>query len=377
MDPAPIPIYEGQDFYVPAFEVRVGGVPSTREVIADILTVTYRDNIREIDSFEITINNWDAETNDFKYSDGDQFLPGKTVELWMGYFGSNQLRLMLTGEITSLRPSFPSEGRPTLVISGLNKLHRLRNRQESHSYQGMTDNQIAGQIEQRLRPLHVRIETPGETTERLNLFQDNQYDIVFLMERARRIGFDLFISESSQNGRAANTTLRFGPSDNVNRVVYELEYGRSLIEFQPELTTAQQVGQVTVRGWNNAAGEPITVTVTRDQITNRGVGRRGGQAQINQAFNEREEIIVDRPIASRDEAERLARQTLEDIAKEMVKGSGSVVGLPDLRAGSIVQITRLGTRFSGRYFVTATTHTIGDSGYTTRFDCRREEISDS
>ena len=49
----------------------------------------------------------------------------------------------------------------------------------------------------------------------------------------------------------------------------------------------------------------------------------------------------------------------------MVNGSGSTVGLPDLRAGIVLQIDGLGDRFSGRYFVTATTHTIGDSGYTT------------
>ena len=29
--------------------------------------VTYKDNIKEIDSFEMTVNNWDAETRTFKY----------------------------------------------------------------------------------------------------------------------------------------------------------------------------------------------------------------------------------------------------------------------------------------------------------------------
>ena len=52
----------------------------------------------------------------------------------------------------------------------------------------------------------------------------------------------------------------------------------------------------------------------------------------------------------------------------MVTATGSTVGLPDLRAGSVVEIDGLGDRFSGRYFVTGTTHTIGDGGYTTQFD---------
>jgi phage protein D len=56
----------------------------------------------------------------------------------------------------------------------------------------------------------------------------------------------------------------------------------------------------------------------------------------------------------------------------MVKASATTVGLPDLRAGRRVQIAGVGSRFSGTYFVTDTSHTIGDGGYTTRFNARRE-----
>ena len=68
----------------------------------------------------------------------------------------------------------------------------------------------------------------------------------------------------------------------------------------------------------------------------------------------------------------LALASLDMIAKEMVKGNGSTIGLPNLRAGSRVDMDGMGERFSGSYFVTATTHAIGDGGYTTNFECRRE-----
>ncbi|MBV9956817.1 MAG: hypothetical protein JO360_00295, partial [Acidobacteria bacterium] len=77
------------------------------------------------------------------------------------------------------------------------------------------------------------------------------------------------------------------------------------------------------------------------------------------------------------EAKKLAIAALNNIAKDLVTGHGTSLGLPDLRAGSVVVISGLGKRFSGRYFVTATTHTINDSGYLTLFDCRREEIKGS
>lgn len=370
-----IPIYQGQDFYVPKFEVLVRGKSLKKDVIRDITQVTYKDNIEEIDSFEITINNWDAEKRDFKYIDQDLFDPGKEVELWMGYFGKDATRLMIKGRITSLRPSFPAAGQPTLAISGLNVLDKFRKKQESHAYERLTDSQIAQQVAKRLDvPLRIDANASAREKPYPYVLQDNKYDIIFLMERARRVGYDLFVEEIGVNGRSEDSRLYFGPTDNIRRVTYKLSFGKSLIEFRPELTTARQVGQVTVKGWDAAAKKAITQTATRNDIKTKGVGPNGRQDAIEKAFDQRQEIVADRPIQSEDEAKKLAVATLEKIAKDMVKGSGSIVGLPDLRAGGVVELNGMGDRFSGRYFVVSTTHAISDSGYTTNFDCRREEI---
>jgi uncharacterized protein len=367
------PIYQDQDFYVPTFEVKVGDTPLKREFFRDITQVSYKDSLTEIDSFEITFNNWDAKSRDFKYSDRPLFNPGKRVELYMGYFGKGSMRKMITGVITSLRPSFPAQGQPALVISGQNLAARLlKAKQVSMAYPKATDNEIAKKIQQRLGiTITTSDKGPAQTIRHTYLFQDNMYDLLFLMSRARQIGYDLFAIEDEKSGRLSE--LQFIPSTDVGRTTYELKYGLTLIEFSPELTTHNQVEKVTVHGWDAVNKRPIRATVNRQDIKNKGVGKKGGQEEIDKAFANQEEIISDKPVHSEAEARQLARETLENIAKEMVKGSGSVVGLPSLRAGCIVFLLGMGDRFSGKYFVTGTTHTIGDSGYTTRFECRREE----
>src|ERR1017187_146377 len=368
-----VPIYSGQDFYVPYFQVKIAGRPQGQDVVRDIQQVSYKDNITEIDSFDITINNWDAQTRAYKYSDSDLFDPGKELELWMGYYGKDKLRLMVRGQITALHPSFPSGGGSTLAISGLNVLHKLRTKQESHSYESKTDSEIAEEVADRLG---IDIQTDSAPDEKRfdYLFQDNQYDIIFLMERARRIGYDLFVDEQGEHGQAGQPLLRFGRSLQVRQVTYQLTYGRSLIEFKPELPTANQVSEVTVRGWHAVNKKKIEQTAKRSEISVKGVGAAGGQAAIEQSFNQRKEIVATKPIESDAEAKTLALRTLEENAKDMVKGSGSTVGLPDLRAGNVVTIDGLGKRFSGRYFITSSTHAMGDGGYTTQFECRREEL---
>ena len=64
----PIAIYrEGEDFYVPNFEVKIEGHDLRDDIVRDVIQVTYKDNVKEIDSFELTINNWDAQEGKLKY----------------------------------------------------------------------------------------------------------------------------------------------------------------------------------------------------------------------------------------------------------------------------------------------------------------------
>jgi phage protein D len=358
------------DFYVPAFEMRLRGRPVAKDVIRDVISVTYKDNVAEIDSFEVVINNWDGEHRTFKYSDDTLFDPGAEIELRMGYRGRDELELMITGEITALKPAFPSGGQPTLAISGLNLLHRFRGEQESHTYIDRTDSEIATEIGGR-RKIPIRTD-PGNEPRHTYLVQDNVYDLVFLMERARANGYDLLVEELDGDplGR-----LYFGPSTEIRRETYRLVYGGSLVEFQPNLTTANQVGEVVVRGWDPIRKEKIEYRATLAELETEGLG--AGVPGVQKAFKDRKEIVATKVVESPAEARRLAIETLQQIAKGLVTATGSTVGLPKLRAGSVIDVGGLGDRFSGRYFVTDTTHAVGDSGYTTQFGCRREEVKGS
>src|SRR6476620_3580188 len=106
-------------FYVPRFEVKIEGAGLPRDVLRDVVQLTYHDSISELDGFELTVNNWDAQTRTFKYVgsekqedlDGNDakarryklFEPcGKDVTVKMGYLDG--LRTMLTGSVTTMEP---------------------------------------------------------------------------------------------------------------------------------------------------------------------------------------------------------------------------------------------------------------------------------
>src|SRR5260221_663148 len=74
------------------------------------------------------------------------------------------------------------------------------------------------------------------------------------------------------------------------------------------------------------------------------------------------------------EAKERAIAIMRDRNANMIKARGTTIGMPDLRAGRRIEITGLGGRFSGQYLLTRTDHTLGEGGYLTRFECRREHF---
>src|SRR5262245_28259459 len=141
----PLEVFKGQDFYVPAFLVKVENQELQRDVLSDVISVTYSDSLKEIDSFEMMVNNWDAETLKFKYSDDTTFNPWKDVELWLGYYrnGVDERRRMLIGELTTMSPNFPESGAPTLTARALNLFHRFRTQQKTMPFFGKKDSEVA------------------------------------------------------------------------------------------------------------------------------------------------------------------------------------------------------------------------------------------
>jgi phage protein D len=299
----------------------------------------------------------------------------------MGYV--DDLRLMLKGSFTTMEPNFPSSGAPTLTVRGLNVLHQLRRKQYTGSWVDKKDSEIAENIAtlrdqgKKRFPLPITTDSNAKNEEdRIPIVsQKSMYDIDFLFARARRRGYVVFVKEANEEKRTPEQ-LYFGPSDgsenpSLREVTFKLEWGKTLIDFKPTLTTANQIKSVTVNGWNRNTRKAISATVNLDD---RDFRRRNVDLyELLNKCDPREEVVVDEPVFNEQQAKRRAIAILTDRQKEMVKAGATSIGLPDLRAGQRVQIDGVGSRFSGTYFITDTNHTIGSAGYTTKFNARRED----
>ena len=373
-------------FYAPHFELRIAGESAPESVIRDIVQITYKDNIKEIDSVDITLNNWDPDTNSYRYigSETPKDLPGTGAsntlaalfeprvarfEVRLGYVDA--LSLVSTVTITSMEPSFSTAGPASLQVRGLNELHQFRRKQHTDAWFGEKPSAIAKKVGARRLPIKLEtLDPPPEEQPIPFIAQDNQHDIDFLLGLARKVNYDLSLVPAT---KTKPVHLLFAPSTRIiPKQDIRLDWRESLIDFKPRLTTANQVAKVTVQGWDRARKKPIKVTVDlkdkQAQRINPDLHRLVDNADV------REEIVVNEPVFTEADARQRARAILADRLKQMVTAEGSTVGLPELRAGSIVEIGGVGARLSGRYFVEETTHSLSDAGYVTKFKARRESV---
>ena len=384
-------------FYVPQFQVHVDGSSLPKGVLHDIVEITYKDKIEEIDSCELVVNNWDADHNCLKYIGAEALNPTngqptdtskpnydlwnlfdpctKQVELSLGYANA-PLTQMMVGTFVTYEPSFPASGPSVLSVRMLNLMSKLRNTRVTEQYTQdkvkptLTDSGIAVYIDQKQRlPLPIKVADDYKTSEAplTYVMQNNQFDIDFLWERARRIGYDLYLKVDTDG----QLKLFFMKSTTAPPPVYELKWGQSLIDFKPTLTVGNQFKSVTVQGWDRAAQKPINVKLdlTSDEMKKL---NKNVQYLLNQC-DPRDEFVVEKAFDNTKDAQAYAKGVFTDQMKRVVKATGTTVGLPLLRAGSRVSIPNLGTRLSGTYFITATTHNFSATGgYTTRFEARME-----
>lgn len=367
------------DYYAPDYRIEIEGQELDPKSKGDILEVKVVMDMENMTSFEFNVNNWDDKTFFFKYSDKPTdpkqvtYDLGNRVHVKMGYAGN--LLSMARGQITTLAPKFPESGSPTISISGLDGMLKLRDRKPTDKdikkFVNQTDSEIATIIGQR-NGLDVKV---TKTTEKHDLVvQKNQDDAQFIMERAKRIDFDCFVQTDPDTGK---DTLYFvkptdGRSSDKIRV-YEFEWGKNLINFSPQLTISRQVSKVTVRGWSAELKDVFEYTAEPKDLPGRGGSNKGtsGPEAAEKQLNGKQEVVVDAPVTSQEEAKKLAISLLAERAYEFITGSGQVIGLPDLRPGDNVFLKNLGKRFSGEYYVKKVEHSLGNNGYTTNFDVRR------
>lgn len=343
---------------IPDIKVLVNGDFLPQEIDADIIEVKVCDHVSGASWFCASFNIWDSNLQEYKYVDEALFKEGAKLEIRFG-FDENTVVSLIKGDVTTLEPEFHEGEAPTLKVEGYDSLHRFRRGKKTRSYLNQKDSDIARKI---ASDLGLTAAVEDTSIQHEYLLQNNLTDIDFLCERARRIRYELTVEDGK---------LIFRKAANNKEKVVTLELGLTLRSFYPRLSTASQVSEVTVQGWDMKTKQAIAGRASSGDAVSKMGGQQLGASITESAFFATKNIIIDKPIFSAGEANQIAKGKFNDMAIAFITGEGTAIGNPDIRAGRVIELIGLGKRFSGSYYVTSATHMLDESGYTTKFTVER------
>jgi len=341
---------------LPEFDIKINQKTLDDEARPFIASIVVDDSLAWPSMFAVEFaSSFDLE-DVHQWIDSSNLAVGNVAEFKLGY--GNDLESLIIGEITGLEPEFVVDRLPSVIVRGYDRRHRLQRGRKTRTFVTQKDSDIAAAV---AREAKLSAEAVDSKVIHDYVIQANQTDLEFLQERARRIQYEVFITDK---------TLHFRPVQNDKSEVMTLTIGEHLLEFYPRLSMVRQVGDVSVRGWNPQEKKKILSTAQVGFESAKMGGQKSGP-QINEVFGSMTDVLSIQPV-TQAEADQMARAKLEERALNFIQGEGICLGRTDLRAGKVIKVDGIGKRFGGQYYVTTAVHRYtAQGGYRTHFQVRR------
>jgi phage protein D/phage baseplate assembly protein gpV len=271
---------------------------------------------------------------------------------------------LMQGEVTALEAEFDSAGTFT-VLRGYDEAHRLFRGRRTEAYTQMTASDIAEKVAKRAGLAVGEVTRTTTVFEHVSQLGTSDWD--FLNRLATEVGFDITVREGKFGfgpPSQASKAPAAGGVDNPDPLVLRL--GQDLLRFRAVVTSAEQVKEVEVRGWDTATKTALKATAPAASSTATLAG--ADPAALAKTFGDARYVSGDVPHRSQAEVDTAAKALAEAVAGTFAEFEGVVRGNPEVRAGKAVTVDNLGAPFDGKYTVTSSRHRLDPAtGYTTVF----------
>lgn len=340
------------DYGAAAVRLSVGGTDVAATVYDALVDVRVEQSILLPD--QVTIRLRDPH---FQLFDNEEFALGDPLDVT--FVGEKEQAVAIRAEITAVGVEPGTGGRHELVVSGLDRGHRLARGTEVATYANLTDGDVARQIAGRFG---LRADVGATTTRHEYLLQCGTA-YAFLSERAQRAGARWWVTDG---------TLVFKPTTDKD-VPDPLVWGDNLQRFKARCSAIEVSDGVSVRGWDATRQQALTgdadLAASLEAVGSNAPAAANvlSGARKSGAFKGKR-FLGATPVVDTAEADALAEAMALRASGEHFSARGQAIGDPRLYAGCHVKVEGVGTRLTGTYVLTTVEHVWGvGQPYVTRF----------
>jgi hypothetical protein len=372
----------------PQFTMQIGGANLPAGLRGSISSVTWTTGIEGSDSVEVTFAN-----PNLQWLDNPILAVDQPFNLSVGY-APDPLEKVFVGEITGVEPSFPSGGMPTIRVTAHDFLQRLTHGKVDRAFYiqipesvtiPLPDPAVAaivsgsnllipdldpvGGVLSTLMTLASYIAAPDEPQKWVRK-QQSTSDFDFLTAIAKENGWEMYIDHTA-DPKGYMLRFQFIVQDYSPSVT--LEWGSSLMDFTPRLTTVGDVFGISARVWVASLQLEFVIVVSWDYDRAAfNLMIYPGLGDLNTLLGEKaSKTISIKPTGFGNSLREILSDLLPRLNNRLT-GTGSTIGNPAIKPGKVINLIGLGGQFGGLYRITSATHTFDGSGYKTSFKVRKE-----
>jgi len=312
-----------------------------------VLAVTVSRELNRIPTANIQLEDGEPSKGTFAVSNTDYFIPGKHIEIQLGYRSQNTS--VFKGVITKQGIKIRKNGN-VLNLDCRHDAIKMTVGNKSRYYINMKDSDIMEQIIGS-HALQKNVEATTPALKEVVQFDSTDWD--FLLCRAEANGQVILVED-------AKVSI-VKPAVN-NSPVVQIVYGSTVIELDAEIDARWQSKSIKATSWSASDQAIVNADAKEPTTTNSGNLLPADLAQV--LGGEVHEIRH----GGRIEAQELqawadARLLRERLAK--VRGRAKFQGFANVAPGNILEIKGIGARFEGKMYVSGVRHNVSGGNWET------------
>jgi len=202
------------------------------EVPGDILInqIQIFKEVNRIPWARMVILDGEVSTENFEISSSDYFVPGKEIEIQVGYH--NDLKTVFKGIVVKQGIKVRSNGQSVLVVDCQDMAVKMTIGRKSKFFYDMKDSDV---MEELIDPYGIEKNVTATETTHVQMVQYDATDWDFMMTRAEANNLLCFINDGEIDIKKADYT-----SDPA----VELTFGANIIEYDGELDSRTQIEDI-------------------------------------------------------------------------------------------------------------------------------------
>lgn len=312
-----------------------------------VLSIGVQREINKVPFARIRISDGDPAMEDFPISNEELFIPGKEIEIKLGYRSNNTT--VFKGIITGHANRISSKS-SELLVECRDKAVRLTIGKRSKHYENVTDSDVAEEIIDKYG-LDKDVESTSIQHKELVQFHTTDWD--FMISRMDILGRFCMVEDGKITIKKPELTASS---------ILDVLYGATILDYNAEIDARTQFTEIKSKSWDYSNQE--VAEDTADPPTMNEPGNLSPE-DLSDVIGLDSNLLIHSGKLTSEVVKEWANAKMLRSRLAKIRGSVKFMGFPDVKPGTIISLNGVGERFNGPVFVCSVKHDCSAGNWTT------------